>query len=273
MRRQASFLLLTLLSVVLACSGGGSARVTEPPGLPVTQPPPPPPAPPPAPAPQLGTIIGQVLNAETGEAIAGAQIAVSLNLPLVFSDASGSYVLEGIQQGSFVTLTVSREGFLETTVGVVVSAPTTLANVRLSPVGPPPTTGSVVGRITEHNTGRAISGAPVGVSPASAGIDALPSTLVHSDPLGNYVVEGLLPGEFVVTVSQPDFGFQQRTVFIRAGEVSRLDFTLSRIAPPPPTVPPPSSCCRRCTTGKPCGNSCIARSLTCHQPPGCACFG
>jgi len=26
-----------------------------------------------------------------------------------------------------------------------------------------------------------------------------------------------------------------------------------------------------CDTGKACGNSCIARNLTCHQPPGCAC--
>lgn len=51
-------------------------------------------------------------------------------------------------------------------------------------------------------------------------------------------------------------------------------------APPPPsaplpvvgTPPPPAKpCCRVCSTGKPCGNSCIARSSTCRQPPGCAC--
>ena len=29
-------------------------------------------------------------------------------------------------------------------------------------------------------------------------------------------------------------------------------------------------CCRRCSTGKPCGNSCIAAHLNCTQPPGCA---
>jgi competence protein ComEC len=34
---------------------------------------------------------------------------------------------------------------------------------------------------------------------------------------------------------------------------------------------PPASCCRVCTTGKACGNSCIARDRQCHQPPGCAC--
>lgn len=33
------------------------------------------------------------------------------------------------------------------------------------------------------------------------------------------------------------------------------------------------SCCRICRKGKACGNSCINRSYTCHQPPGCACNG
>lgn len=32
-------------------------------------------------------------------------------------------------------------------------------------------------------------------------------------------------------------------------------------------------CCKVCRKGKACGNSCIARHLTCHQPPGCACDG
>lgn len=30
-------------------------------------------------------------------------------------------------------------------------------------------------------------------------------------------------------------------------------------------------CCRYCDTGKPCGDSCIARNKTCHKGPGCAC--
>lgn len=31
------------------------------------------------------------------------------------------------------------------------------------------------------------------------------------------------------------------------------------------------TCCRVCTTGKACGDSCIARNLQCNEPPGCAC--
>jgi hypothetical protein len=33
------------------------------------------------------------------------------------------------------------------------------------------------------------------------------------------------------------------------------------------------SCCKYCCNSQPCGNSCISRSYTCHQPPGCACSG
>jgi hypothetical protein len=40
---------------------------------------------------------------------------------------------------------------------------------------------------------------------------------------------------------------------------------------PAPAPTQPRTCCRICTTGKACGNSCINRSYTCRQPPGCAC--
>lgn len=40
-----------------------------------------------------------------------------------------------------------------------------------------------------------------------------------------------------------------------------------------PTSGGGSSCCRVCTTGKACGDSCIASHLTCHQGGGCACNG
>lgn len=35
----------------------------------------------------------------------------------------------------------------------------------------------------------------------------------------------------------------------------------------------PNSCCKICKEGKPCGDSCINKSDTCHQGAGCACQG
>jgi len=32
-----------------------------------------------------------------------------------------------------------------------------------------------------------------------------------------------------------------------------------------------SNCCKLCSTGKACGDTCIAKNLTCHKGAGCAC--
>jgi len=32
-------------------------------------------------------------------------------------------------------------------------------------------------------------------------------------------------------------------------------------------------CCKVCTTGKACGDTCIAKDATCKTPGGCACNG
>jgi beta-lactamase superfamily II metal-dependent hydrolase len=48
---------------------------------------------------------------------------------------------------------------------------------------------------------------------------------------------------------------------------------VSSLVPKPAAQPEPSAagCCKVCTRGQACGNTCISRSYTCHQPPGCAC--
>jgi hypothetical protein len=34
---------------------------------------------------------------------------------------------------------------------------------------------------------------------------------------------------------------------------------------------PGFACCKRCSAGKACGDSCIARDKACHKGKGCAC--
>ncbi len=55
-------------------------------------------------------------------------------------------------------------------------------------------------------------------------------------------------------------------------------FVLPTSRPLPTYAPIPTAssgsggrvCCKYCTTGIPCGNSCISASKICRQPPGCA---
>jgi hypothetical protein len=42
--------------------------------------------------------------------------------------------------------------------------------------------------------------------------------------------------------------------------------------PMPVAIPVATGCCKHCVKGKPCGDTCIARSKTCHKPAGCACY-
>lgn len=35
----------------------------------------------------------------------------------------------------------------------------------------------------------------------------------------------------------------------------------------------PGPCCKVCTTGKACGDTCIAKDKKCHKGAGCACNG
>lgn len=42
-------------------------------------------------------------------------------------------------------------------------------------------------------------------------------------------------------------------------------------APPPGPIAPARQCCVHCTSGCPCGDSCISCSQRCRKAPGCAC--
>ena len=58
-------------------------------------------------------------------------------------------------------------------------------------------------------------------------------------------------------------------------EAVQVGGAIGNVAPPPPppadSATPALTCCKYCTTGKACGNGCISKNYTCHQPPGCAC--
>ena len=69
-----------------------------------------------------------------------------------------------------------------------------------------------------------------------------------------------------------------RWIWKKVRLVSALALTLAAASGPPlatacKSSSGPSSCCKVCTTGKACGNTCIATTDTCNQPPGCACNG
>ena len=85
----------------------------------------------------------------------------------------------------------------------------------------------------------------------------------RTDRDGSVVVLANDDGSFVVTTANSDpKGLVQFHPFVQ-------DTTPRASATPVQAVAP--TCCRVCSSGKPCGNSCISRDKQCHQPAGCAC--
>lgn len=69
------------------------------------------------------------------------------------------------------------------------------------------------------------------------------------------------------------------SIVLAAGlAVPQLPAALTDVLPPPaidqsPMPTPVQGCCKVCRKGKACGDTCIARSDTCHVGGGCACNG
>lgn len=107
-----------------------------------------------------------------------------------------------------------------------------------------------------------------------------PWALRYYEASGRQVYRTDRDGDVVVRVA-PDGDYEVTTERSSADAVS----SGARLAPTPsfgqPLVPEslraqgadsaPRVCCKICVRGKACGNTCIFRSYTCHQPPGCAC--
>jgi hypothetical protein len=93
-------------------------------------------------------------------------------------------------------------------------------------------------------------------------------------------IEGWVPKQYTTntppTPAPPPTAAPTRTPTVPPKPTSPPTATPPVPVPAPPTSvpqPAPRGCCRYCTTGQPCGNSCIAAHLTCRVGPGCACYG
>lgn len=125
-----------------------------------------------------------------------------------------------------------------------------------------PTTVTLAGTVTE------VGGGPISAMNIEIrdGPDAKKFAL--SDALGRYTLPGLQPGTITVRAWKSGYTDTDQRVTL-SGSTITLNLAVPRSSTPSPSPPP--SCCKVCTTGKPCGDTCISKDDTCHVGPGCAC--
>lgn len=146
-------------------------------------------------------VTGTVTDAATGQPLSGVNVSVLNTGISAITGADGQYILAGITPGD-VVIEAAKSGYDSSQTAVHLDANETLL---LSPILSMPANPafSIMGTVTDEQTGDALSGATVTVSGGA-------SAATQTDALGIYKLSGLTPGSVTVSISLT--GYQDATV-------------------------------------------------------------
>ncbi|MED1796757.1 carboxypeptidase regulatory-like domain-containing protein [Brevibacillus nitrificans] len=150
-----------------------------------------------------GALAGQVVDS-SNLPVQGAIVTVRDNTPAgavianVLTDGNGEYQVPGLQPQSYAITVSATEKVTYTTGAIILPGATTTRNVQLADLP-----GTLLGTILDATSGLPIMGANIEVSIRNTAGVVVAST--YSDPSGNYLVAGLAPGSYTVTVNATNY--------------------------------------------------------------------
>lgn len=166
-----------------------------------------------------GSVRGSVVDDSTGGVVSGVSLTLfqgSLFVTSLQTDTSGHYVIDQLAPGEY-TLSAAASNYQTATQGVSVSSlSTTTANFRL--MSQP---GGVRGTVTDQNS-NPLPGATITVSSNQILIGS-----VLTDSSGNYVLNGLSPGNYTLSVSAAGFQWTSQGAIVTANANTNVSFVLS----------------------------------------------
>ncbi|MBN9654118.1 carboxypeptidase regulatory-like domain-containing protein [Halobacillus sp. GSS1] len=169
------------------------------------------------------SIIGTVINQQTGDPITGAQIEVrvlDVNGVLVqttFTDTNGEFLVDQLSPGTY-TVVASSPSF-QTNFATVTVPPGGQESITLSLI---PNPGTLTGTITSETSGSGIAGAIVqAVNQSNVQIGT-----VVTDQNGQYTFTGLPPGNYNVIASAEGFQTKIGGALVLADTTTVVDLAL-----------------------------------------------
>ncbi|MBN1220273.1 MAG: carboxypeptidase regulatory-like domain-containing protein [Anaerolineae bacterium] len=201
----------------------------------------------PVPATQTGKLIGLITNAQTGDRLVG--VVISAEDQMVQTDSRGVYLFNNLPAGQRL-VSIDHPGFNPLAKVVVVVAnqtrwnsmaltpqdtPTPLPTATFTPVPTStptttptltavPTTGKLIGLISNAQTGDRLAAAAVSV----AGQE------VRSNSRGIYLFETLPAGQHLVSVDHPDYEPITKPAYVVAGQTRWNSMALTPLNTPTP---------------------------------------
>lgn len=166
------------------------------------------------------TLVGTVVDADTGLALAGVTVAVAGGSPSVVTDASGQFSLADLAPGAWM-LDLNIVGYQGLRVSLTASAGVSdLGTIRL----PPATTNgsTLTGIVTDNKTGTPLVGALVAIDSEGKS--------VHTAADGSYRIDSITQTRFTVAVSAVGYLSRQGEVSLTQPGLSTLNVALDRAA-------------------------------------------
>ncbi|MET3728315.1 5-hydroxyisourate hydrolase-like protein (transthyretin family) [Fictibacillus halophilus] len=173
--------------------------------------------------PNPGTVTGSITG--SGGPIVGAKVealsGTGIAVVTATTDGVGQYVINRLAPGSY-RLRVSAPAFQTFVVGFSVSAGQTVVvdvNLLANP-------GSIAGTVFDEDSGVPLPGASLKVVNSSGITDASATTDVN----GQYSVDSLAPGTYVITFSSDGHGTKTIGTYVQSDQATTVDVTLRRLA-------------------------------------------
>ncbi|HEX9626663.1 MAG TPA: carboxypeptidase regulatory-like domain-containing protein, partial [Acidiferrobacterales bacterium] len=165
------------------------------------------------------TLIGEVVDADSGAPLAGAQVSIQGSASAT-ADGAGRFLIEQLTAGT-LDITVSFSGYQAVAYTAIApeGATVDLGAVRLTRLATPTTT-TVIGRILDAASGAPVAGASVSTQGAS----------VVSAADGSYRIEGIATTQFTLSASAVGYLTNSGPVSLAAHGTASVDIQLQRAA-------------------------------------------
>jgi CshA-type fibril repeat protein len=168
-------------------------------------------------------LTGAVVDALTGQSLAGASVSVTGSALQASTDPAGLFRLADLPPGE-LALDVALAGYQGVHVSLIAPAGTAdLGTIRLPPAANLELTTSIAGTVTDSGTGAPLAGASVTIEGLGKG------ALTGAD--GSYRIEGITQNTFTVTVSAVGYLSGRGDVTLAQPGLMPLNVALNRASP------------------------------------------
>ncbi|WP_179107331.1 carboxypeptidase regulatory-like domain-containing protein [Sediminibacillus massiliensis] len=165
-----------------------------------------------------------IVRDDQGNPVVNATVEIfDLNGTLIaigFTDAGGNYTVGNLPSGSF-TIVANAQGYGQVIAGISLEAGQELTGINFSLV---PNPGAINGQITNRNTGDPLESVTVTIIDSNS---QLPVAVTTTTLFGNYTIDSLAPGSYIVTASKADFGTEQTGAIVTSGTTMTADLSLA----------------------------------------------